>query len=186
MHRDCSEAEKLTQRKRHSKKVETGTHVAVENLFCVSIPSSDSTSTPSDKSILICPNPSEDNSRTPEGGKTWAFERPASKTRRNPPLDLCTKHTPCCSGERVADSIPLHIWHKRVVQFLVPLEHSVIVDLRQRDTVDFFGVPPHSLLFLLQIPSSGRPNHLEDAWAIVQSRRERYIRFPEGSHVPRR
>ena len=47
--------------------------------ICSSIPSSESISTPSGKATSIRPNPSEDSSRTPRGGKKWTFERLASK-----------------------------------------------------------------------------------------------------------
>ena len=47
-----------------------------------------------------------------------------------------------------------HISHKGAIQLFIPLEHRVIVELRQRGSLDFFKVPPHSLVFLLQIPSA--------------------------------
>ena len=43
--------------------------IASENLFSASTPSSDSTSTPSGKTTSTRPNPPDDNSRTPRGGK---------------------------------------------------------------------------------------------------------------------
>ena len=65
------------------------------------------TSTPSGKAKSIRPNPSEDSSRTPRGGKTWAFERLESNIRRKPPVDLCTKkHTNVFHRSKVADNIP--------------------------------------------------------------------------------
>ena len=134
MRRGRSEEEKLAQSGRHSKTVVA---IAIENLFSASIPSSDSTSTPSDKATCTRPNPSEDSNRTPRGSQKHGHSnvsRPRSDAIHR---WICAQtHTNVlhCSEGRGQHTTCLHISNKRVVQFLVPLEHWVIVDLRQRDS----------------------------------------------------